>query len=84
MDNFASETDSDYTSYWRDWVSAELLFLFCFSCLVLILWSFLRYMGLVGPFLCLLLYFSPRAHRQNRKSSLFSHPPGMSLPREQT
>jgi len=21
MDNFASETDSDYTSYWRDWVS---------------------------------------------------------------
>lgn len=22
MDNFASETDSDYTSYWRDWVSS--------------------------------------------------------------
>ena len=21
MDDFASETDSDYTSYWRDWVS---------------------------------------------------------------
>lgn len=25
MDEFASETDSDYTSYWRDWVSAETL-----------------------------------------------------------
>ena len=22
MDDFASDTDSDYTSYWRDWVSA--------------------------------------------------------------
>ena len=21
MDDFNSETDSDYTSYWRDWVS---------------------------------------------------------------
>ena len=21
MEEFASETDSDYTSYWRDWVS---------------------------------------------------------------
>ena len=21
MDHFASDTDSDYTSYWRDWVS---------------------------------------------------------------
>lgn len=26
MENFDSETDSDYTSYWRDWVS----FLACF------------------------------------------------------
>lgn len=25
MDDFNSETDSDYTSYWRDWVSAFLL-----------------------------------------------------------
>lgn len=24
MDDFASETDSDYTSYWRDWVSHGL------------------------------------------------------------
>jgi len=24
MDDFASETDSDYTSYWRDWVGAFL------------------------------------------------------------
>lgn len=23
MDDFVSESDSDYTSYWRDWVSAE-------------------------------------------------------------
>ena len=22
MEDFQSETDSDYTSYWRDWVSA--------------------------------------------------------------
>jgi hypothetical protein len=22
MDDFASDTDSDYTSYWRDWVSS--------------------------------------------------------------
>ena len=26
MEDFNSETDSDYTSYWRDWVS-EILFL---------------------------------------------------------
>lgn len=25
MDDFASDTDSDYTSYWRDWVSATFL-----------------------------------------------------------
>jgi len=24
MDEFNSETDSDYTSYWRDWVSSHL------------------------------------------------------------
>lgn len=23
MDDFASDTDSDYTSYWRDWVSGS-------------------------------------------------------------
>lgn len=26
MDDFNSETDSDYTSYWRDWVSLQLDF----------------------------------------------------------
>jgi hypothetical protein len=25
MDDFNSETDSDYTSYWRDWVGTSLL-----------------------------------------------------------
>ena len=25
MDDFASDTDSDYTSYWRDWVSYSFL-----------------------------------------------------------
>lgn len=25
MEDFASESDSDYTSYWRDWVSATAL-----------------------------------------------------------
>lgn len=25
MDDFNSETDSDYTSYWRDWVGTLLL-----------------------------------------------------------
>ena len=24
MDDFATDSDSDYTSYWRDWVSARL------------------------------------------------------------
>ena len=24
MDDFNSDTDSDYTSYWRDWVSAMI------------------------------------------------------------
>lgn len=28
MEDFNSETDSDYTSYWRDWVS--LSFFLCF------------------------------------------------------
>jgi hypothetical protein len=31
MDDFNSETDSDYTSYWRDWVS---LFRSSYSCTV--------------------------------------------------
>lgn len=26
MDDFASDTDSDYTSYWRDWVSENVFF----------------------------------------------------------
>lgn len=30
MDDFASDTDSDYTSYWRDWVCTSPL-LSCFS-----------------------------------------------------
>ena len=29
MDDFASETDSDYTSYWRDWVSVFYHVLIC-------------------------------------------------------
>ena len=28
MEDFNSETDSDYTSYWRDWVSEEISLLF--------------------------------------------------------
>ena len=28
MDDFASETDSDYTSYWRDWVSEYYFFMY--------------------------------------------------------
>lgn len=27
MEDFQSETDSDYTSYWRDWVRTDLAFL---------------------------------------------------------
>lgn len=27
MEDFNSETDSDYTSYWRDWVSRDCSFL---------------------------------------------------------
>lgn len=26
MEEFASETDSDYTSYWRDWVGSRISF----------------------------------------------------------
>ena len=29
MDDFNSETDSDYTSYWRDWVSLFYNFIMC-------------------------------------------------------
>jgi hypothetical protein len=29
MDDFNSETDSDYTSYWRDWVSLFYNILAC-------------------------------------------------------
>ena len=28
MDDFGSETDSEYTSYWRDWVSRQVILLF--------------------------------------------------------
>jgi hypothetical protein len=31
MDDFNTETDSDYTSYWRDWVSTTFCLLFPFS-----------------------------------------------------
>jgi hypothetical protein len=31
MDDFNSETDSDYTSYWRDWVSDHHIFIFVMS-----------------------------------------------------
>lgn len=29
MDDFNSETDSDYTSYWRDWVSLNHFHMLC-------------------------------------------------------
>jgi hypothetical protein len=29
MDDFNSETDSDYTSYWRDWVSFNIFHMLC-------------------------------------------------------
>jgi hypothetical protein len=29
MDDFNSETDSDYTSYWRDWVSSKHFHMLC-------------------------------------------------------
>ncbi len=29
MDDFNSETDSDYTSYWRDWVSVDISLSLC-------------------------------------------------------
>jgi hypothetical protein len=29
MDDFNSETDSDYTSYWRDWVSLDISLSLC-------------------------------------------------------
>lgn len=29
MDDFNSETDSDYTSYWRDWVSFKYFHMLC-------------------------------------------------------
>ena len=32
MDDFASETDSDYTSYWRDWVSERVSCSFVYLC----------------------------------------------------
>ena len=35
MDDLASDTDSDYTSYWRDWVS-----LFYFSSMILLVCLF--------------------------------------------
>ena len=56
MDDFASDTDSDYTSYWRDWVSA------CFAAIsydtmkiavvevATIFWS--RMLGMVRGHLC--------------------------------
>ena len=31
MEDFNSETDSDYTSYWRDWVSSILFFSLFFT-----------------------------------------------------
>jgi hypothetical protein len=37
MDDFASDTDSDYTSYWRDWVSVFFLSSFL-SLISLVCW----------------------------------------------
>ena len=47
MDDFASETDSDYTSYWRDWVSkcsfymyrSIFVFVVVFSVAVPVVWE---------------------------------------------
>lgn len=39
MEDFNSETDSDYTSYWRDWVSATR---FCSVQLCVFAFFFLR------------------------------------------
>ena len=40
MDEFNSETDSDYTSYWRDWVSPSFSFpLLCVRCPVCVVVS---------------------------------------------
>ena len=32
MEEFNSETDSDYTSYWRDWVSWDLFSFILLDC----------------------------------------------------
>lgn len=32
MDDFNSETDSDYTSYWRDWVGFDVSLLLAVVC----------------------------------------------------
>ena len=47
MDDFASDTDSDYTSYWRDWVSG----IFALVSFVWRLLGRLGWEGLLGCFL---------------------------------
>ena len=53
MEDFNSETDSDYTSYWRDWVSEEISLLF-FRAVVALL-SSLNYVKVPTTWLWLLL-----------------------------
>ena len=39
MDDFASETDSDYTSYWRDWVSPFQFFQYVIQIVLSVFYS---------------------------------------------
>ena len=39
MEEFASESDSDYTSYWRDWVSLYVPLLFTLRLVYLLAFS---------------------------------------------
>ena len=54
MEDFNSETDSDYTSYWRDWVGAFLLSYTLSSrcqsdpCAMLFLWLETKYFAVAG------------------------------------
>lgn len=68
MDEFNSETDSDYTSYWRDWVCTAKFptFLFIFSTVLHHKEFMARSKGLLDHASCLLR----DAHRQTLSGSL--------------
>ena len=75
MEDFNSETDSDYTSYWRDWVSwcwflCSVCFLLSFYMSCSVCWK----NGAAVAFAGLFLHYGCECRKENRSSRAYERP----------